>query len=274
MHEDIITKKTEREWKLWKPYRTTCTFVLWIRNVNFILASTVHDGWRCTVSDYDIIISLVLVDLEPNSYWRHCLRPCMCSRSVASKQNHCMWWSKPNPILLMDDWTRSIWKQGAKELRWHPCCEWKHGFWIHSPMKRSSYRICPPYQVSTLYVIISLLKLWSYTIKLLVETCMSKVLQNIYPLSSSWTQLKNMVAALHSSKMGKTMSFQYEGVKLGWEIIRGINVQTRSSKGKRRSPTSSSRTKSLTTIESSGQYHNTLARLNVKPAKIMQVSYV
>ena len=63
-------------------------------------------------------------------------------------------------------------------------------------------------------------------------------------------------------------------MKLGWETIRGINVQTRSSKGKRRSPTSSSRTKSLTTIESSGQYHNTLARLNVKPAKIMQVSYV
>lgn len=51
-------------------------------------------------------ISLVLVDSEPNSYWCHCLRPCMCSRSVASKQNHCMWWSKPNPILCesLDGW--------------------------------------------------------------------------------------------------------------------------------------------------------------------------
>ena len=106
MHEDIITKKkTEREWKLWKPYRTTCTFVLRIRNVNFILASTVHAGWRCTVSDYDIIgpyfssacgfgVKFILASLFETM---HVFLQC----GFKTKPLHVMEQAQPNPL---DGW--------------------------------------------------------------------------------------------------------------------------------------------------------------------------
>ena len=76
-----------------------------------------------------------------------------------------------------------------------------------------------------------------------------------------------MVAALYSSKTGKTKSFQYEGVKFGWETTEGMferEVQRARAGVPRRVPG----------LRESYVYRDIWTRLNVKPAKIMQVRYV
>lgn len=76
-----------------------------------------------------------------------------------------------------------------------------------------------------------------------------------------------MVAALYSSKSGKTKSFQYAGVRFGWETIERMferEVQRAKAGVPRRVPG----------LRESYVYRDIWTRLNVKPAKIMQVSYV
>ena len=73
-----------------------------------------------------------------------------------------------------------------------------------------------------------------------------------------------MIAALYSSKKGRTKAFMYEGVEFGWEVIEDMFARelTRVDAGlPRRVPG----------LRESYVYRDIWTRLNVKPAKIMQV---
>ena len=77
-------------------------------------------------------------------------------------------------------------------------------------------------------------------------------------------QLKNMVAALYSSYPGRTKEFQYEGVHFGWNTIEKMlkrEVQRAVAGIPRRVPG----------LRESYIYRDIWSRLNVKPAKTVQV---
>ena len=80
------------------------------------------------------------------------------------------------------------------------------------------------------------------------------------------SQLKNMVAALYASQEGKTKKFSYEGMGFGWSAIQemfGRETHRARAGVPRRVPG----------LRESYVYRDIWTRLNVKPAKIMQVSY-
>ena len=77
-------------------------------------------------------------------------------------------------------------------------------------------------------------------------------------------QLKNMVSALYSSKLERTKRFKCDGVEFGWSCIEemfGRDIQRAKAGLPRRVPG----------LRESYVYRDIWTRLNVKPAKIMQV---
>ena len=73
-----------------------------------------------------------------------------------------------------------------------------------------------------------------------------------------------MIAALYSSKHSHTKNFLFEGVNFGWEVIEKMfdrELQRIEAKHPRRIPG----------LRESHVYRDIWTRLNVKPAKIMQV---
>ena len=73
-----------------------------------------------------------------------------------------------------------------------------------------------------------------------------------------------MIAALYSSKNSRTKAFQYEGVCFGWSVIEDLfarELRRINDRQPRRVPG----------LRESYVYRDIWTRLNVKPAKIMQV---
>ena len=73
-----------------------------------------------------------------------------------------------------------------------------------------------------------------------------------------------MVSALYSSKQGRTKNFVYNGVKFGWSTIEEMferEMQRAQSGSLKRVPG----------LKESYVHRDIWTRLNVKPAKIMQV---
>ena len=78
------------------------------------------------------------------------------------------------------------------------------------------------------------------------------------------TQLKNMIAALHSSRPGGTKMFDIGGVNYGWKGLEDLflrEVERARTNQLRRVPD----------LKESHIHRDCWTRLNVKPAKIMQV---
>lgn len=77
-------------------------------------------------------------------------------------------------------------------------------------------------------------------------------------------QLKNMVSALYSSKQERTKNFVCNGVTFGWSTVEEMferEMQRAQSGSLKRVPG----------LKESYVYRDIWTRLNVKPAKIMQV---
>ncbi len=72
-----------------------------------------------------------------------------------------------------------------------------------------------------------------------------------------------MVAALYSSKRGRTKLFKYEGVEFGWDTIE--LMFTREGRINDAIP------RRVPGLRQNYVYRDIWTRLNVKPAKIMQV---
>ena len=75
-----------------------------------------------------------------------------------------------------------------------------------------------------------------------------------------------MVSALYSSKMERTKRFTYDGVEFGWTAIEDMfsrDLQRAKAGLPRRVPG----------LRESYVYRDIWTRLNVKPAKIMQVDF-
>ena len=77
-------------------------------------------------------------------------------------------------------------------------------------------------------------------------------------------QLKNMVSALYSSREGKTKNFSSEGVHFGWSTI--VDMFTREVQRARAGVP-----RRIPGLRESYVYRDIWTRLNVRPAKIMQV---
>jgi len=94
------------------------------------------------------------------------------------------------------------------------------------------------------------------------------IITNVVKLRFSYTfQLKNMVAALHSSRSQGTKSFQRNGITFGWETIQDMWERDL----KRTHPVTGRQLTSLPGMKASYIVRDSWTRLNVKPAKIMQV---
>ena len=77
-------------------------------------------------------------------------------------------------------------------------------------------------------------------------------------------QLKNMIAALHSSRPGGTKKFEIGGCNFGWKALEELfhrEVERARTNQLRRVPD----------LKESHIHRDCWTRLNVKPAKIMQV---
>lgn len=77
-------------------------------------------------------------------------------------------------------------------------------------------------------------------------------------------QLKNMIAALHSSRPGGTKNFAIDGCNFGWKALEDLFLRE----------VERARTNQLRRVKDlkeSHIYRDCWTRLNVKPAKIMQV---
>ena len=79
-------------------------------------------------------------------------------------------------------------------------------------------------------------------------------------------QLKNMIASLYSSRPGGSKSFEINGTKFGWETIETVfeDEMHRANQGISRK---------VPGLKYAFVHRDNWTRLNVKPAKIMQVKY-
>ena len=78
-------------------------------------------------------------------------------------------------------------------------------------------------------------------------------------------QLKNMIAALYSSRQQGTKDFTQENIKFGWKTVEKVFTQEleRAENGLSRK---------VPGLKYAFVYRDNWTRLNVRPAKIMQVS--
>lgn len=79
--------------------------------------------------------------------------------------------------------------------------------------------------------------------------------------------MKNMVSALHSSRPGGTKQFMLGGVAFGWETIEGMWEREM----ERTDPVKGRQMAKLPGMQESYIVRDSWTKLNVKPAKIMQV---
>lgn len=189
----------------------------------------------------------------------------MCSRSMAIKRNHCMWWSKPKPIPCqsLDGWLDT---EHMETRRWHPCCKWKHGFWTHSPMKRSSHIDMPtaPGECIVCYYKSYGAILYSSLLKLV---CLKywKIFIFCSPAEHSWkTWLLLCIPPKWERQCHFSMKEWSSAGKPSEELMFKQEVQRVNAGVPHQVP---GQTESY-------NYRVIWTRLNVKPAKIMQVSYV
>lgn len=77
-------------------------------------------------------------------------------------------------------------------------------------------------------------------------------------------QLKNMIAALYHSKEGRTNNFERKGILFGWTVIEDMLRREVERQKKNQLPR-------VPGLKPSYVYRDAWTRLNVKPAKLMQV---
>ena len=216
--------------------------------------------WRCTVSDYDIIgpyfssagglsAKFILVTLFETMHVSSCMvskqKP-LCVMEQAQTCHQSRYWQG------LDMEHMETRRQGVQTTS----TMWRHGFWTHSPMRRSLHW----YVHHTRWVLL-FFSGWSLCWNWYGSVFKCHALHFVLR-----TQLKNMVAALYSSKTGKTVISVW-GVKFGWETIEGM-FEREVQRAKAGVP------HWVPGLRESYMYREILTRPNVKPAKIMQVSYV